>query len=191
MPINLVLNGSQKSPGVFSSSLNSSIVGKCNSLRNWVRIASPLRKQVPKLFLINWIFSYLCAVKCVRAYSLSVLVIQLGPTLCDPMDCSPPGSPIPGILQARILELPFPSPGDLPNLVIEPGSSALHADSLPPEPPSGYILESVVFSPTSMATHSSVLAWRIPGTGEPDGLPPMGSHRVGHDWSDLAVAVTL
>ena len=38
-----------------------------------------------------------------------------------------------------------------------------------------------------MATHSSVLAWRIPGTGEPGGLS-MGSHRVGHDWSDLAVA---
>ena len=37
-----------------------------------------------------------------------------------------------------------------------------------------------------MATHSSVLAWRIPGTGEPDGLPSMGSHRVRHDWSDLA-----
>ena len=32
-----------------------------------------------------------------------------------------------------------------------------------------------------MATHSSVLAWRIPGTGEPDGLPSMGSHKVGHD----------
>ena len=32
-----------------------------------------------------------------------------------------------------------------------------------------------------MATHFSVLAWRIPGTGEPDGLPSMGSHRVGHD----------
>ena len=42
-----------------------------------------------------------------------------------------------------------------------------------------------------MATHSSVLAWRIPGTGEPGGLPSMGSHRVGHDWSDLAAAVTL
>ena len=43
-----------------------------------------------------------------------------------------------------------------------------------------------------MATHSSVLAWRIPGTGEPGGLPPMGSHRVGHDWCDLAaVAVFL
>ena len=39
-----------------------------------------------------------------------------------------------------------------------------------------------------MATHSSVLAWRIPGTGEPGELPSMGSHRVGHDWSDLAAA---
>ena len=39
-----------------------------------------------------------------------------------------------------------------------------------------------------MATHSSVLAWRIPGTGEPGGLPSMGSHRVGHDLSDLAAA---
>ena len=37
-----------------------------------------------------------------------------------------------------------------------------------------------------MATHSSVLAWRIPGTGELGGLPSMGSHRVGHDWSNLA-----
>ena len=41
-----------------------------------------------------------------------------------------------------------------------------------------------------MATHSSVLAWRIPGTVEPGGLPSMGSHRVGHDWSDLAAAAT-
>ena len=39
-----------------------------------------------------------------------------------------------------------------------------------------------------MATHSSVLAWRIPGTGDPGGLPSLGSHRVGHDWSDLAAA---
>ena len=39
-----------------------------------------------------------------------------------------------------------------------------------------------------MATHSSVLAWRIPGTGEPGGLPSMGSHRIGHDQSDLAAA---
>ena len=39
-----------------------------------------------------------------------------------------------------------------------------------------------------MATHSRVLAWRIPGTGKPGGLPSIGSHRVGHDWSDLAAA---
>ena len=39
-----------------------------------------------------------------------------------------------------------------------------------------------------MATHSSVLAWRIPGTGELGGLPSMGLHRVGYDWSDLAAA---
>ena len=39
-----------------------------------------------------------------------------------------------------------------------------------------------------MATHSSVIAWRIPGTGEPGGLLSMGSHRVGHDGSNLAAA---
>ena len=39
-----------------------------------------------------------------------------------------------------------------------------------------------------MATHSSVLAWRIPGMGEPGGLPSLGSHRVGHDRSDAAAA---
>ena len=39
-----------------------------------------------------------------------------------------------------------------------------------------------------LATHSSVLSWRIPGTAEPCGLPSMGLNRVGHDWSDLAAA---
>ena len=39
-----------------------------------------------------------------------------------------------------------------------------------------------------MATHSSVLVWRIPGTAEPGGLPSLGSHRIGHNWSDLATA---
>ena len=42
-----------------------------------------------------------------------------------------------------------------------------------------------------MATHSSVLAWRIPGTGEPRGLPSLGSYRVGHDWSNLAAADSI
>ena len=39
-----------------------------------------------------------------------------------------------------------------------------------------------------MATHSSILVWRIPGTGEPGGLPSMRLNRIGHDWSDLAAA---
>ena len=42
-----------------------------------------------------------------------------------------------------------------------------------------------------MATHTSVLAWRIPGTAEPGGLPSMGLHRVRHDWSDLAAAAAM
>ena len=42
-----------------------------------------------------------------------------------------------------------------------------------------------------MATHSSVLAWRIPGTGEPGRLPSVGSHRIGHNWSDLAAAAAM
>ena len=42
-----------------------------------------------------------------------------------------------------------------------------------------------------MATHVSVLAWRIPGMAEPGGLPSLGSHRVGHEWSDLAAAAEL
>ena len=41
-----------------------------------------------------------------------------------------------------------------------------------------------------VATHSSILAWRIPGTAEPSGLPSMGSHPVRHDWSDLAAAAS-
>ena len=45
-----------------------------------------------------------------------------------------------------------------------------------------------LYEEKDMAAHSSVLAWRIPGTGEPGGLPSVGLHRVGHDWSDLAAA---
>ena len=44
-----------------------------------------------------------------------------------------------------------------------------------------FLAEVSVFLEKEMATHSSVLAWRIPGTGKPGGLPSLGSHRVGHD----------
>ena len=63
-------------------------------------------------------------------------VAQSCPTLCEPVDCSPPGSSVHGILQARILEwVAIPSPGDLPDPGIEPGAPALEADALPSEPP--------------------------------------------------------
>ena len=65
-----------------------------------------------------------------------MLVAQLCPILCDPMDCSLPSFFVHGILQARILSgLPFPSPGDFPDPGIKPGFPALQADSLPSESP--------------------------------------------------------
>ena len=62
-------------------------------------------------------------------------LLQSCPTLCNHIDGSPPGSPVPGILQARILEwVVFLSLGDIPNPGIEPRSPTLQADSLPDEP---------------------------------------------------------
>ena len=49
-------------------------------------------------------------------------------------------------------------------------------------------IQNIIFQ--SQSTHSSVPAWRIPGTGEPGGLPSKGSHRVGHNWSGLAAAAS-
>ena len=88
-------------------------------------------------------------------------VAQSCPTLCDPIDGSPPGSSIHGIFQARVLEwsaIAFSVRGMGDEQKAE--LSALEKE---------------------MATHSSVVAWRIPGTGESGGLPSTGSHRVGHD----------
>ena len=66
---------------------------------------------------------------------VKVLAANLCPTLCDPMDCSPPGSSVHGILQAKTLDgLPFLSPGDLSDPGIEPRFPALQADSLLFEP---------------------------------------------------------
>ena len=63
-----------------------------------------------------------------------VLVTESCPSFCNPMDCSRPGSSVPGILQEEYWSgLPFPSPADLPDPGIEPGSPALQADSLPAE----------------------------------------------------------
>ena len=72
-------------------------------------------------------------------------------TLSDPMDCSLPGSSVHGIAEGRTQLSDF--------------TFTFHFPALEKE----------------MATHSSVLAWRIPGTEEPGGLPSLGLHRVGHD----------
>ena len=80
--------------------------------------------QLPWSILLSLLFFHkYYSPACVCAQSL-----QLCPTLCDPIDCSPPGSSVHGILQVRILErVP---PGDLPNSGLEPGVSTLQADSL-------------------------------------------------------------
>ena len=108
-------------------------------------------------------------------------------TLCNPMDCSPPGSSIgegnDTPLQCSCLENPM-----------DGGAwwAAVHGVTK-----SWTWLSDFTFTfhfhalEKEMATHSSVLAWRIPATGEPGGLLSMGSHRVGHDWSDLAAGSSI
>ena len=87
-------------------------------------------------------------------------VAQSCPNLCNPMNCT-----IHGILQARILEwVAFHGVAEGQTRLSD-FTFTFHFHELEKE----------------MATHSSVLAWRTPGTGEPGGLPSMGSHRVGHD----------
>ena len=152
-------------------------------------------------------------------------VAQSCPTLCDPMDCTVPGSSVHGIFQARVLEwvaVSFSRGSSPPRdriqvfhivgrrffsfkepLYRSPGegnSTPLQYSCLE-NPMDGGAWWAAVHGVAKgrtrlsdftftfhfhalekeMATHSSVLAWGIPGTGEPGGLPSMGSHRVGHD----------
>ena len=80
-----------------------------------------------------------------------------------------------------------PSRRRQPTLVLLPGKSHGRR-SLVGCSPWGRCCVWLHFHAKEMATHSNVLAWRIPGMGEPGGLPSMRSHRVRHDWSDLAAA---
>ena len=127
---------------------------------------------------------------------------------CDPMVCSPPGSSVHGFHKQEYRNgLSFPSAGNLPNPGIKPCISCLAGGFTPLQcsclanPMDGGAWWAAVHGVTksrtrlsdftftfhfhalekAMATHPSVLAWRIPGTGEPGGLPSMGSHRLGHD----------
>ena len=103
-------------------------------------------------------------------------VVQSCPTLSDPMDCSPPGSSIHGIFQARVLEW-----GAL-------AFSQWHSEPLMlthrvMRPYVGLFISPLCFTCSkAMAPHSSALAWKIPWTEEPGRLQSTGSRRVGHDW---------
>ena len=117
----------------------------------------------------------LCVLCCAKS-------LQSCLTLCDPMECSPPGSSVHGVLQARILEWVAMPPsrrsswrGDWTCFSFV---SCFGRQFLPLVPP----------GEKEMATHSSILAYRILWTEEPGGLLSIGSHRVGHNWSDLAAA---
>jgi len=128
------------------------------------------------------------------------------------MDYNPPGSSVHGISQARILQwvaISFSTGSSQPRnwTCIWLYGTPLQYSCLenPMDGGAGWAaVHGVTKSRTQLsnftftfhfhalekevATHSSVLAWRIPGTVEPGGLPSMGSHRVRHDWSDLAAA---
>ena len=90
-------------------------------------------------------------------------VAQSCPTLCDPVDCSLPGFSIHGILQARIWSgLPFPSPGDLPNPEIEPGSPTLEADALTSEPPGNLVVVNYKY-----ISKVNCMSWGLPSKLRP------------------------
>ena len=120
-------------------------------------------------YIYLWVIMCVCVRVCMRACMHACAYRQSCLTLCDPN-----GTP----LQYSCLENPMDR-GDWWAVVHGVAKSRIwlsdftftfHFHALEKE----------------MATYSSVLAWRIPGAGEPGGLQSMGSHRVGHDWSDLA-----
>ena len=136
--------------------------------------------------------------------------LQSCPTLCDPIDHSPPGFSVLRILQAIVMNPKWdrnghssiprrrrqwhPTPVLLPGNPMDGGAwwAAVHGVAEGRTRLSDFTFTFHFHAlEKEMATHSSVLAWRLPGTGEPGGLPSMGSHRVWHDWSDLAAAAAF
>ena len=109
---------------------------------------------------------------------------QSCPTLRDPMDCSLPGPSVHGIFQARVLEwsaIAFSEEiSSLSHSVVFLYFFALITEGRTRLSDFTFTFHFPALE-KDMAIHSSVLAWRIPGTGKPGGLLSMGSHRVGHD----------
>ena len=114
--------------------------------------------------------------QCMKVKSESE-VTQSCPTLSDLMDWSLPGSSIHGSFQACVLEW-----GDMAFSDREAWRAAIHGVTKSQTRLSNFTFTLHFHALVKeMATRSSVLAWRIPGTGEHGGLPSMGLHRVGHD----------
>ena len=103
-------------------------------------------------------------------------VAQSCPTLCDPMNRSTPGLSVhQKLLESTQTHIHWVGDAIQPSYPLSsPSPLALNLSQH----------RDLFKWVSSMATHSSVLAWRIPRMGEPGGRTPMGSHRVGHDWSD-------
>ena len=81
-------------------------------------------------------YLYVCVCVYIYIYESESEVAQPCPTLCNPVDCSLPGSSVHGIFQAIVLEwIAISFSGDFPDPGIKPGSPALQADALPSEPP--------------------------------------------------------
>ena len=114
---------------------------------------------------------------------------QSCPTLCDPMNCSSPGSFVHGILQARILEwvaVPFSKGSSWPRGRTQVSGITGRSFTVwaTPEAQDGLNFTLLFLSTEKeMAPHSSTLAWKIPWMEEPGGLQSIGSQRVGHDWA--------
>ena len=100
-------------------------------------------------------------------------VTKLCPTLCNPMDCSPPGSSIQGILRQEYWSgLPFPSPGDLPDPAIELGSPALQADALLSEPPGTWVQILMLPRVGCRLSHTAQLLWTpVPSPAPGNNMP--------------------
>ena len=115
--------------------------------------------------------------QCMKVKSESE-VAQSCPTLSDSMDWSLPGSSIHGIFQARVLEWGA--------IAFSTASVRSTLNLLAIQETWAWFLCWEDPLEKGMATHSSILAWRIPWTEEHGGLQSIGSQRVGHDWSGLA-----
>ena len=119
-------------------------------------------------------------------------VAQSCPALRDPMDCSLPGSSAHGIFQARVLEWgAIACSNYCTTALISHANRASHVALVVKNPPTSVVTRVQSLGQEDplqegTATHSSILHWRIRWSEEPGGLQSTGSHRVRHDWSDLA-----